>query len=109
MGAVDVTVRLRGWVAAAIEDACMGEEFWYDTDWQIMQTGQTRAMVYNVVVMMRNPLLGQGPLIMPFQVPITAVREDAVRMGVHHAMGELRKLHKQVLDNPQPVAKTSPS
>jgi hypothetical protein len=47
---------------------------------------------------MNNPLLGQGPIIVPFHVPIAAMREDAVRIGTHHAMSQLRETHKQLLD-----------
>jgi hypothetical protein len=109
MGAVDITARLREWITTAIGDGCLGEEIWFDTSWQTAQAGGGYALSYSVVIAMKSPLLGQGPLAIPFLVPIAAMREDAVRMGVHHAIGKLRELHKQLLDNPRPVVKTTPS
>jgi hypothetical protein len=104
MAAIDMNAQLREWVAKAINDGCMGEEFGFDIHWDL----KPPLLYYTVIMTMQNPMLGQGPLVMPVKIPIGAVREDAVRAGVHHLMSELRKLHKQVLDaGPKPVRVSS--
>jgi hypothetical protein len=87
--------------AVDIGDGCMGEEFWYDVRWQIAAAGNVRNVQYNVIVAMTNPLLGQGPLVMPFQLPIGIMREEIVRNAVHQAMGQLRALHRAQLHGPK--------
>jgi hypothetical protein len=99
MSAVDMTGQLRGWVEKAISDICMGENFGYDVRWDL----QNQMLVYTVVVTMPNPLLGQGPLINRFTAPVGALREDAIRLGVHNVMGQLREFHRKQLDKPPKV------
>jgi hypothetical protein len=109
MGAVDITARLRGWVIAAIGDAALGEEFWYDTTWHAQpQPGGAPNLVYDVVIAMRNPILGRGPLSMTMHVPIGVMQEAIVRQGVHQVMGQLRALYRQALDRPAAPAVTPP-
>lgn len=104
MAAIDMNAQLREWVAKAINEGCMGEEFGFDVSWGI----QPPTVVYTLVITMKNPMLGKGPIVMPFTVPLPALREDAVRMGVHHTMGQLRGAYKKILDaGPQPVASSS--
>jgi hypothetical protein len=104
MAAIDMNAQLRQWIAKAINDACMGEEFGYDVRWDLKDP----LLFYSIVLTMSNPMLGQGPLVQQFKAPIGALREDAIRMGVHHVMGQLRALHKQVLDaGPRPVRNSS--
>jgi hypothetical protein len=98
MTAVHIGDQLDAWVAKAINDGAMGEEFWHDHAGSTVMGPVGPSLRYTVIITMKNPLLGQGPLIMPFTVPIGAMREDAVRLGVHNAMGQLRELHKQLLD-----------
>jgi hypothetical protein len=100
MAAIDMNAQLRGWVAKAINDGCMGEEFGYDVRWDL----KPPVLYHTVVITMSNPMLGQGPLVQQFKAPVSALREDAIRLGVHHVMDQLRELHKQVLSaGPKPV------
>lgn len=104
MAAIDMHAQLRKWVSEAINDACMREDFGYDVRWDLKDP----LLFYSIVLTMSNPMLGQGPLVQQFKAPIGALREDAIRLGVHHVMGQLRTLHKQVLDaGPLPVRNSS--
>ena len=98
MAAIDMSAQLREWVASAINDACMGEDFAFDVRWDTQ--GQTLA--YTVIVTMPNPMLGQGPLLDRFSAPVSLLREDAIRGGVHQLMQQLRGLRKQLLEAPKP-------
>jgi hypothetical protein len=96
MAAIDLTGQLRDWVAKAIKEACMGEDFGYETAWAL----KPPRLTYTVVITMPNPLLGQGPVVMPFSLPVGSLDEDTVRAGVHHVMGELCKIGRQLLEGP---------
>jgi len=93
MAAIDMTGQLREWVAKAVNDGCLGEDFPWDVRWDI----KAPMLAYTVIVGISNPMLGQGPVLQPFQVPVTALREDIVREGVHEAMTMLRATRRKLL------------
>jgi hypothetical protein len=95
MTAISMSQQLREWVAKAIEDACLGEDFGYETAWTVSPPRLT----YTVVITMANPLLGQGPIVMPFILPAT-FDEATVREGTHHVMGQLRVTARKLLEGP---------
>lgn len=98
MTAIDMSGQLREWVAKAISGACMGIDFGYDVRWDMGPT----TVVYTVIITMPNPLLGKGPLINMFSAPVSAIRQDAIQLGVHTVMQQLREAHKAILDAPKP-------
>jgi hypothetical protein len=105
MPALDMTMQLHQWIATAIEERCMGETFTFDTSWKVTDSGKGPSVRYDVIIGLANPLLGGGPIMMPFQVPIGSMREDAVSLGVDNAMGQLRKLFRELIGKgPKPHA-----
>jgi hypothetical protein len=97
MAAIDMSAQVREWVKTAISDACMREDFAFDVRWDTTPN----TIVYTVIITMPNPLLGKGPLLQRFSAPLSALREDAIRLGVHTVMQQLREAHKGILDAPK--------
>lgn len=94
MAAIDMTAQVREWVAKAIGEASLREDFAFDVRWDTSPS----TIVYTVIITMPNPLLGKGPLLNRFTAPVSAIREDAIRLGVHTVMQQLREMHKTILD-----------
>jgi hypothetical protein len=93
MAAIDMTGQLRDWVAQAISDGCMGEDFGFDTTWNVAPG----SLLYTVIVTLRNPFLGRGPLLIPFSVPVTKLSEATIRPAVHTLMAQLRQARSELL------------
>jgi hypothetical protein len=96
MAAQSMSDQLREWVAKAIQDACLGEDFGYETAWTLTPPRLT----YTVLITTASPLIGQGQILMPFNVPSSALNEETVRAGVHHVMGELRSTARKLIQGP---------
>lgn len=96
MAAIDLTGQLREWVAKAIRLECFGEDFGYDTSLRF----QPPRLAWTVIITMGNPLLGQGPVVMPFSVDAGSLSEENIREAVSHVLAELRKMRRALLDGP---------
>lgn len=97
MAAIDMTAQLREWVAKGITFECLGEDFGFDTSLRF----QPPRLAWTVIITMANPLLGQGPVVMPFSVDAGSLTEENIREGVHHVLTELRKTRRKLLEGPR--------
>lgn len=93
MAATDMSGLLREWVAKAVSDGCLRDDFGWDTRWDL----RAPVFAYTVVLALKNPILGQGPIVQTFQAPISSLQEDTIREGVHELMTQLRQTRKLVL------------
>lgn len=93
MAAIDMTGQLREWVAKAVNDGCLGEDFAWDVRWDI----KAPILAYTVLLSMANPLLGQGPVIQTFQLSVSSLTEEHVREGVHNVIGALRNTRTKII------------
>lgn len=101
MAAYDISERIRSWVAAAIAQTCMGQEFGYDVRFDAGSVPGVPGTVvnYTVVITLRHPLLGQPPFAGTFTVPVERLGdEQLVRSTAQQAVLQLGKLHKDTLD-----------
>ena len=96
MAAIDLTGQLREWVSEAIRLGCFGEDFGYDTSLRF----QPPRLAWTVIITMPNPLLGQGPVVMPFSVDAGSLTQENISEGVQHVLAELRKTRRALLDGP---------
>ena len=81
-------------MAEAIRLECFGEDFGYDTSLRF----QPPRLAWTVIITMANPLLGQGPVVMPFSVDAGSLTEENIHGGVHHVLTELRKTRRKLLE-----------
>jgi hypothetical protein len=98
MSAIDVAAKVRAAALAAVDKGCFGEDFGVDTTAVVAQSpGGSAMVVYTLIVSMRNPLLGQGPLVTITQIPFPHPSAEQVEQAVTQAMKGLRDLSSEIL------------
>jgi hypothetical protein len=102
MAAIDIAAKIRSTALAAIEAQCFGEDFGFDCAMALMPNpaGGVQVM-YTLMVSMRSPLLGQGPMFAPIQMQSPQPDAPAVEKFVTKAMRELRETSRKLLSGAQ--------
>lgn len=95
--ATDIAAEIRGWVDDEIDKQAFGEDFGFAvTLAAVMQPGPqgpVRVPVWTVLITMKSPLLGEGPLYHgPVPVGFTVPNEETVRAEVAKGLQQLRDL-----------------
>lgn len=98
MGAIDTGAKVRTAALAAVDKGCFGEDFGVDATADLAQTpaGAT-VVVYTLILTMRSPLLGQGPLVVITQIPSPSPTAEQVEQVVTQAMKTLRDMSSRIL------------
>jgi hypothetical protein len=89
--------QLSGWLDDEIGKQAFGEDFRYDTGWQVIGTKQGAMVVHNVAVTMRHPVIGHNPFTAVFKVPAPMMSEEPVREGMRQTIAGLRERHRAYL------------
>lgn len=98
MSAIDNGAKLRTAALAAIERACLGEDFGFDAAPMLGQAPNGSTMViYSLILTKKSPLLGQGPLAHVVHLPSLAPTTEQVEQAVGEAMKGLRDLSTKIL------------
>lgn len=98
MGAIDMDAKVRSAAVAAIDKGCFGEDFGIDTSAVVAPTPTGGAVVlYTLILTLRSPLLGQGPLVNITQIPSPNPTSEQVEQAVTQAMKGLRDMSSKIL------------
>lgn len=98
MSALDVGARIRATAVAAIDKACLGEDFGVDCAPIVAQApGGGVVVVYQIITTTRSPLLGQGPLMNVTVIQSASPTGEQVEQAVAEAMRGLRELASKIL------------
>lgn len=97
MAAQDIRAQAEAWVADEIGKQCFGEDFGWAVTWGPVPVpnGQGGAVIvpaWTAVIVMRNPLLGQGDLFHLAQLGAPRPKEADVRAQVTDGLRQLREL-----------------
>jgi hypothetical protein len=99
MSAIDVSAKVRAAALAAVDKGCFGEDFGVDASAVVAQSPAGGAVIlYTLIVSMRSPLLGQGPLVNVTQIPSPHPTAEQVEQAVTQAMKGLRDLSTEILN-----------
>jgi hypothetical protein len=107
MPAIDIAAKIRATALAAVEAACLGEDFGFDCTLTVAPQPSGMIAVYTLLVTKRSPLLGQGPLMHASQIPSADPLPVDVERLVTEGMKALRELSGKMLagQNGQPPLK----
>jgi hypothetical protein len=99
MAAIDTAAKVRSAALSAAERQCFGEDFGIDASASLGQGPGGVMVVYTLIVTMRSPLLGQGPLVNITQIPSPDPSAEQVEQAVTKAMAGLRELSTKILND----------
>lgn len=99
MSAIDVAAKVRSAALAAVDKGCFGEDFGVDATATLVESPNGAVVVYTLIVSMRSPLLGQGPLVTITQLPSPHPSAEQVEQAVTVAMKSLRDASTQILSD----------
>lgn len=99
MAAIDVAAKVRTTALAVVERACLGEDFGVDSTATLVPGPTGVVVVYTLVLSLRSPLLGQGPLVVMMQIPSPNPSTEQVEHAVTEGMKGLRDLSSEILRN----------
>lgn len=98
MAAIDIAAKVRAAALATVDKQCFGEDFGVDASAVAVQGPTGGVMVlYTLIVTMRSPVLGQGPLVNVTQIPSPHPTSEQVEQAVSKAMQGLRDLASKIL------------
>lgn len=105
MAAIDVTAKVRAAAMAVVDKTCFGEDFGVDATATLVQAPGGVAVAYTLILSMRSPLLGQGPLVTITQIPSPNPTGEQVEQAVTEAMKGLRDLSSKILTDGNAASK----
>ena len=97
MAAFDVMAQVEAQALAVAGQQAFGEELGVAVTWMLASTPQGAQVVFTVMVSMRAPLLGQGPLFSAGQILSPNPSQEQVEATVAECLRQLRGLSSQML------------
>lgn len=98
MAITDQAAQVRAHVLASLEKQALGQDYGFDVGLATLMTGPGQvAVLYQVIITQRNPLLGQPPLCNVCQIAAPAPTAEQVDEAVTAGLRSLRDLAAKVL------------
>jgi hypothetical protein len=97
MAALDITAQVKAWAVTAVSAQAFGEDFGVDAAWAVVPAPAGAQVLFTLLVTMRSPLLGQGPLFCLSQLATPQPTQDQVEQAVAEQLRQLRELSRSVL------------
>ena len=97
MAATDITAQVKAWAIAAAGAQAFGEDLGVDATWAAAPTTQGVQVAFTLLVTMRSPLLGQGPLFSMTQLATPQPSQEQVDNAMAEMLRQIRELSRQVL------------
>lgn len=99
MAAIDVAAKVRAAALATVGKSCLGEDFGVDATATLVQSPTGVVVVYTLILSLRSPLLGQGPLVVMMQIPSPNPATEQVEHAVSEGVKGLRDLSSKILND----------
>lgn len=97
MTITDIPCVVGHWAVAAADKVAFGEDFGVGVNWAPVPTRQGPQVVFMVLLTMRSPLLGQGPLFALGQIASPQPTQEQVEGCVGELARQIRELSARVL------------
>lgn len=97
MAVIDVPAQVSAQAEACAAKLAFGEDFGIGVNWGIVPTPNGAQVVFTLLLTMRSPLLGQGPLFAAGQIPSPHPAQDEVETCVGECARQLRELSSRML------------